>query len=72
MDTRKLEGLEEDINKGSYLPEHAAKRLGLEAGVSIEWIGHLWITPYELTKSFMQAVLALTLVYPDGRRVVII
>ena len=60
------------LNDGSYLPEHAAKRLGVEAGIPIEWVGHIWLAPWDLSKPLTDAAVALTIVYQDNRRVIVL
>ncbi|GEM_PF-5516239 len=72
VDTRKLEGYEVNLNSGSYLPEHAATRLGVPPRVPIEWVGHLWMAPWDMTKQISDAMIALTIVHRDGRKVVVL
>ncbi len=56
---------------GSFLPEHAAERLGVTEKEP-EWVGHTWLDPWDLTTEVIVAAVAITLVFPDRRKVVIL
>ena len=67
----------EDTNAGSSLPEHAARRLGLDPDVIHDFVGHMWVKPWEISKGLMDAALAITAVFrgpvgSDDRKVVIL
>jgi hypothetical protein len=57
---------------GSYLPERAALTAGAEPKVGISWVANYWLAPWELTEELTRSALAITMVYPDDRRVIVL
>jgi hypothetical protein len=54
---------------GSTLPARAAKAAGVDPKDPVSWAINYWITPWELTEELLRACVAVTAVYPDGRRI---
>jgi hypothetical protein len=58
------------LNVGSYLPERAATRLGVEANRELPWVGHSWVDAGEhIPHPLLRKAVAITILLPDGRRI---
>jgi hypothetical protein len=60
-----------DGHANSIPPERAAKALGLPIGQAVPWIGHFYLKPWELTNELFNATVALTILRPNGDRIVL-
>ncbi len=54
---------------GSYLPERAAIVAGVEPKVEIPWVANFWLSPWDLTEELTRSAVAITVVFPDDRRI---
>lgn len=50
------------IQSGSFLPDHTTKAMCLPKGFVADWVGHVWLAPWEMTKVLHDAALAITCV----------
>lgn len=57
---------------GSTLPARAAKAAGVDSKDSVPWAANFRIAPWELTEELLRASVAVTAVYPDDRRIVVL